>query len=669
MKLIQRLKGSAAKWYILGIASAAAAGWISRETRPPLPVSVPDSSSVSIEVPPSSEAIELVHTARALERAGDSVQARAAYLEAASKLSPISDYLRLRAVQLTVDSAERRKLYAAVSSSPARDQVRITEARVLERMGEFDAAAGARKALGQWGEAFRLRLLGATDQAARRPVLQALVAWVADFSATPEAAAVAAQAVPYVRELRAADLVILARSSKSTAMAAFYNRANGLGARLTTADHASWGEALYGGGRYREAATRLRRVTSGSLLPRSTLLRGRSLLRSGQAGGKAVLEELIRRFPDDSVSTPTALFLLGDLARDAADYTTARRHWSKVTERFPLSPEAPRARFLVGLVLYTGGNRVEAAKQWDSLFSGGNGREEALSGGYWAGRALSELGDSAGAKARWRQVLTRSRLSYYSRLSYKRLGLPDSTILASDDRFANSPYLEAARQRLNLLVATGLTPELGMEITWLVGKAGDDLTTVVGTAQLLREHHRAAYSAQLGWRALEAGAAESRTYRLIFPVMFHDPLVAASRAERVEPALAAALIRQESLFDSMATSRAGARGLMQIMPTVGRELARSARKSPWHADSLYQPATNLQLGTAHLAWALERYSGLERTLAAYNAGGSRVTRWAQFPGSADREVFVEWIPFPETRSYVRTVLRNLEFYRGLYSWN
>jgi soluble lytic murein transglycosylase len=155
---------------------------------------------------------------------------------------------------------------------------------------------------------------------------------------------------------------------------------------------------------------------------------------------------------------------------------------------------------------------------------------------------------------------------------------------------------------------------------------------------------------------------------LIFPLLYEAPLVASSLEERVEPALTAALIRQESLFDSMATSRAGARGLMQIMPSVGREMARSRRRPGWHADSLYQPRVNLEFGTSHLAWALGRYGGLERTLAAYNAGGSRVGRWARFPGSDDPEVFVEWIPFPETRTYVRTVLRNFEFYRGLYDW-
>jgi soluble lytic murein transglycosylase len=392
------------------------------------------------------------------------------------------------------------------------------------------------------------------------------------------------------------------------------------------------------------------------------------MLRAGQSGGRAVLDELVRRFPADSLSTPTALFLLADLSRDAGQYSTAGRRYREVAERFPASAEAPRARFMAGLILYSQGKRADAARTWDSLFLGTMGREEGLSGGYWSGRALFELGDTAAGRARWRQVIARSRLSYYSRLSYRRLGLSDTTLSAGPDQFDRSSTVEKARQRLQLLSAAGMKPELGLEVTWLVSQAGNDLPNVVGTASLLRDHYRATYSAQLGWRALEAGAANSRTYRLIFPLLYEAPLVASSLEERVEPALTAALIRQESLFDSMATSRAGARGLMQIMPSVGREMARSRRRAGWHADSLYQPRVNLAFGTSHLAWALGRYGGLERTLAAYNAGGSRVTRWAGFPGSSDPEVFVEWIPFPETRTYVRTVLRNFEFYRGLYDW-
>jgi soluble lytic murein transglycosylase-like protein len=668
MTLSAHLKGSSAKWYLLGLATALAAGWIFRQ---PLPDDPPggDSPFDSLNSEVSSEAIGLVRSGRRLERDGDSAGARAAYLEAAEKLPPIADYLRLRAAQVTRDSSARDVLYRAVRLSPAREQVSVMEPRIREGLGDLTGAARLRTELGQPAESFRLRLEAATGLPAQRRLLRELITWISDSTESPHRGSVSAVALPFIREIGAADLLRLARASSAASAPEFFARAQARGATLTTEDFAAWGEASYSRGRYREAAMQLRRVTAGATLPRSLLLQGRAMLRSGQRGGRAVLTELVRRFPRDSIATPTALFLLADLARDAKDFPTARQRWSELAQRFPASAEAPHARFLLGLALYSQDRRVEAAKVWDSLFLGGQGREEALAGGYWAGRAHHDLGDTATANARWRQVISRSRLSYYSRLSYRRLGLRDSTLVSGDDQFAGFRALERARHRLRLLSATGLSSELGMEANWLMAQAGNEPGTVVAIASLLRDYSRATSSAQLGWRALEAGAADSRTYRLIFPLLFRSRLVQSSLAERVEPALTAALIRQESLFDSTATSRAGARGLMQVMPAVGRELARTRRRTGWNADSLYQPGVNLELGTAHLAGAIKRYGHLERTLAAYNAGGSRVTRWARFPGSSDPEIFVEWVPFPETRTYVRTVLRNLEFYRGLYDWD
>ncbi|MEP7325237.1 MAG: lytic transglycosylase domain-containing protein, partial [Gemmatimonadota bacterium] len=120
------------------------------------------------------------------------------------------------------------------------------------------------------------------------------------------------------------------------------------------------------------------------------------------------------------------------------------------------------------------------------------------------------------------------------------------------------------------------------------------------------------------------------------------------------------------VFDSAALSRAGARGLMQLMPSLGRTLALGRGVPHWHSDSLYNPARNLELGTLHLAHVVLAHPGLEHALAAYNAGSSRVNRWISNPGADDPQVFVEWIPFAETRAYVKTVLRNLDFYRMLY---
>jgi soluble lytic murein transglycosylase len=131
----------------------------------------------------------------------------------------------------------------------------------------------------------------------------------------------------------------------------------------------------------------------------------------------------------------------------------------------------------------------------------------------------------------------------------------------------------------------------------------------------------------------------------------------------------AALIHQESSFNPRATSRAGARGLMQVMPDVGRALARGAGIREWDPLLLYQPEVNLPLGAAHLDAMLRSYPQLEYALAAYNAGGTPVARWRTMAGAADPELFVERIPYDETRDYVRTLLRNRAIYRELYDWD
>ena len=105
---------------------------------------------------------------------------------------------------------------------------------------------------------------------------------------------------------------------------------------------------------------------------------------------------------------------------------------------------------------------------------------------------------------------------------------------------------------------------------------------------------------------------------------------------------------------------------MQVMPSLGQALARSLRFPAWDPALLYEPDVNIQLGAIHLRDLDRTYSEVVHLLAAYNAGGSRVTRWKRKQGVRDPELFVERIPFVETRDYVRIVLRNQELYRSLY---
>jgi len=121
-------------------------------------------------------------------------------------------------------------------------------------------------------------------------------------------------------------------------------------------------------------------------------------------------------------------------------------------------------------------------------------------------------------------------------------------------------------------------------------------------------------------------------------------------------------------FNPRATSPVGARGLMQLMPDVGRAIARSRGIRNLETERLYDPGLNIQLGTIHLAGLFRGNREVVHILAAYNAGESRVTRWLKKAGASDPEMFTERIPYVETRDYVRSVVRNRAFYRILYDW-
>ncbi|MDQ3137808.1 MAG: lytic transglycosylase domain-containing protein, partial [Gemmatimonadota bacterium] len=188
-------------------------------------------------------------------------------------------------------------------------------------------------------------------------------------------------------------------------------------------------------------------------------------------------------------------------------------------------------------------------------------------------------------------------------------------------------------------------------------------------ANAFRRDGLAAPSIQLARRALALGApADARTYRLLYPVVLEDALLAEAREHGLDAGLVAALIRQESMFNPAATSPVGARGLMQVMPELGGRLAQSLAYPVWDPVLLYQPDVSLQLGTFHLQELAGRYAQPVHVLAAYNAGASRVERWSHRVGVDDPEVFTERIPFAETRGYVRAIQRNREIYRSLYAW-
>ena len=156
-------------------------------------------------------------------------------------------------------------------------------------------------------------------------------------------------------------------------------------------------------------------------------------------------------------------------------------------------------------------------------------------------------------------------------------------------------------------------------------------------------------------------------WQLIFPQPYWKELVANSGANGLDPYLVASLIRQESEFNAGAISPANAYGLMQLLPSVGKSLAKKHGIKRFSTSQLLDPSINLELGTIYLKQAIDRYGGqVEYALAAYNAGDTPVRQWLASNDYKDVPEFVESIPYTETREYVQAILRNRELYRALY---
>ena len=138
--------------------------------------------------------------------------------------------------------------------------------------------------------------------------------------------------------------------------------------------------------------------------------------------------------------------------------------------------------------------------------------------------------------------------------------------------------------------------------------------------------------------------------------------------ERAEQAIVLSIIRQESNFSTDAVSPAGARGLMQILPSTAKQIARR-KKKPFSASMLNSnPDFNVEMGSTYFADMLKRFDGSYiLAVAAYNAGPTNVRKWVKTLGKPDENLdavdWIERIPFNETRNYVQRVLENLHIYR------
>ena len=614
----------------------------------------------------------LILMANALERLGARDSAASVYRRAAEQLPSVADWLLLRSAAVTDDSLARVALYVRISDPLARSRIPRAEAAAHENVGDLLGAARRYAAAGDRLTSLRLRLAATPDvgpRAALRREFLALIAGRAGSAAVREAIAILDSVFA---PLNSSEELVVARAAMESGLvtraASGFARA-GNAALGSGEDRLAYGNVLTRLNRNADAAVQFNLVRQPApLAALAAYQAARALVRDGEIErGRKALIEVTRKYPRDTAAAASAFFLRADLASDDRGDLEARRLHRIVAQRFPTSRFAPTARFRAAMIALLSGQPKLAAVEFDALVERYPKSEEALSATYWAGRSWADAGDSALARGRWQSITAREPLSYYAALSSRRLGIPPWVPTPAPDSFPRDTALETQVARAALLARLGLVAESRWELDRLARTRDSSPESLLILANAFRSQGMASQAIQIARRSLALGAAaDARTYRLIYPVVHEDALLAEAAEHRLDPNLMAALIRQESNFNASATSPAGARGLAQVMPELGERLARDLSYPVWDPVLLYQPDVSIQLGAVHLRELFGRYEQRAHILAAYNAGTSRVERWSKRIGVDDPEVFAERISFVETRDYVRIIQRNEDIYRALY---
>jgi len=283
--------------------------------------------------------------------------------------------------------------------------------------------------------------------------------------------------------------------------------------------------------------------------------------------------------------------------------------------------------------------------------------------GYWGGRAAEAQANSELA-TKWYAVAANHMVTFYGQLAAHRLGddappkpvpepVPDAAELA---RFNQDEVVRATRIFLEL----GYRDQSKAFLLHLADNATTP-TQFAMLATLAETNGRIDLAIAVAKRSIDAGT----------PLMVHGyPVTAVPSGGTVEHSLLFAITRQESAFDREAVSRAGARGLMQLMPATANEIA-DKMKLPFSAERLTADGIyNVLLGRTYLDTLIDDFGGsYALAIAGYNAGPGRVRQWLRDygdprGGNVDMVDWIESIPITETRNYVQHVLENLQIYRG-----
>lgn len=409
---------------------------------------------------------------------------------------------------------------------------------------------------------------------------------------------------------------------------------------------------------------------------------------------RRVAEEMRQKFPNGKL-TPKAWVDAGMVARDAKNRLEEQALLRAAVVNFPNAVEVAQAQFELAWLEHEKKNYALSSTMLTEHLARYAERDTTNRGksGYWAARDSERAGKTAEACALYAGVLYRYSANWYGYLAQQRLaamscpaGGPAAGSLVARAVAAlktitvapeTSTEKELSRaEKSNDLSSVGLfdwaidelqeakktadnSPKINLALARHYRYKGDNVNALLALAKSYPDYSQMFPE--------EMGPDE---WEIFYPLANWNEIKHWASERRLDKYQVAGLIRQESVFNPRARSHANAYGLMQLLVPTARSMARKyvSKTSMVTSETLYQPAVNIELGTAFMRDQFDKFGRIEYVAVAYNAGPGRVGPWrASLPLEIDE--FVEAIPFRETKGYVQGVIRNTAQYRRLYDEN
>ena len=404
-----------------------------------------------------------------------------------------------------------------------------------------------------------------------------------------------------------------------------------------------------------------------------------------EATHDGLIAQMVQRFPT-SRWLEEALYSGGNMYLLKHDAKQATYHYSLLVKMFPTSTYAASAHWRTAWMNYRMHNYSEAARLMEEQIQGYPGGIEVPGALYWRGRIYEEQDHDFAQAVNYYRTLSSSYINfYYGLLARQRLNVlkgqtatvAPAAVLSSVPKPVvpfltgelpeNEPHLIKARLLANAALNEYIGPEIQASPTsneWGALAQAEIYNSYGETTRAMQAMKRSGIS----FFTLPLDQVPTVYWKVLFPQPpYWSDLIVNSQKNGLDPYLVASLIRQESEFNAGVVSHANAWGLMQLLPSVGKSMARKDGVKGFSTNSLLNPTVNLELGTTNLRLVLDRFGGQqEYALAAYNAGDVPVRQWMSAGTYKDIAEFVESIPYTETREYVQAILRNREIYRALY---